>query len=159
MLNEFKAFIKKGNLVALSVAFITGVTFSAVVTAFTNIILSFVAAIFGGTTQFVDLTWCVGGTCPTPGTAGKHQVYTGTPIPVGEFLNAILTFVVIAFVLFLIVKAYNKFIVREEAATTKPCPFCRSEINKDANRCPNCTSELDRPATPAAPSPEPATSG
>jgi large conductance mechanosensitive channel len=153
MIKEFAAFIKKGNLVALSVAFIMGATFSAVVTAFTNIILSFVAAIFGGTTQFVDLTWCLGGTCAKPGSSGSgHQTYTGTPIPVGAFMNAVITFLVIAFVLFLIVKAYNRFILREEAATTKPCPFCKSEINKDAKRCPNCTSELDgaQPNPPAA---------
>ena len=157
MFQEFATFIKKGNLVALSVAFIMGATFSAVVTSFTNIILSFVAATFGGTTQFVDLTWCIGGTCASPGSASssRHQTFTGTPIPVGAFFNAMITFVVIAFVLFLVVKAYNKFILRQEAATTKPCPFCKSEINKDATRCPSCTSELQEPS-PNPPAPAPA---
>jgi large conductance mechanosensitive channel len=153
MLKEFREFIKKGNLVALAVAFIMGATFAAVVTAFTNIILSFVAAIFGGTTQFVDLTWCLGGTCAQPGSSssGRHETFTGTPIPVGAFVNAVITFVVVAFVLFLIVKAYNRFIAKEEKATTKPCPYCKSEIPKDATKCPNCTSELKEEAAPPSP--------
>jgi large conductance mechanosensitive channel len=142
MIKEFKAFISKGNLVTLAVAFILGATFAAVVTAFTNVILSLVSAIFGGTAPFSDWQWCIGGDC-----GPKHP--TGTPIPVGAFLNAVLSFVIVAFVLFLIVKAYNRFMLKEEAATTKPCPFCLTEIPIAATRCPSCTSEIP----PAGPQP------
>jgi large conductance mechanosensitive channel len=135
MIKEFKAFISKGNLVTLAVAFILGATFAAVVTAFTNVILSLVSAIFGGTAPFSDWQWCMGGEC-----GPKHP--TGTPIPVGAFLNAVISFVIVAFVLFLIVKAYNRFMLKEEAATTKPCPFCLTEIPIAATRCPSCTSEI-----------------
>ncbi|MEA2555750.1 MAG: large conductance mechanosensitive channel [Actinomycetota bacterium] len=142
MIKEFKAFISKGNLVTLAVAFILGATFAAVVTAFTNVILSLVSAIFGGTAPFSDWQWCIGGDC-----GPKHP--TGTPIPVGAFLNAVISFVIVAFVLFLIVKAYNRFMLKEEAATTKPCPFCLTEIPIAATRCPSCTSEIP----PAGPQP------
>ncbi|MEA2438435.1 MAG: large conductance mechanosensitive channel, partial [Thermoleophilaceae bacterium] len=119
----------------LAVAFILGATFAAVVTAFTNVILSLVSAIFGGTAPFSDWQWCIGGVC-----GPKHP--TGTPIPVGAFLNAVISFIIVAFVLFLIVKAYNRFTLKEEAATTNPCPFCFTEIPIAATRCPSCTSEL-----------------
>jgi len=141
MIKEFKAFISKGNLVTLAVAFILGATFAAVVTAFTNVVLSLVSAIFGGTAPFSDWRLCVGGTCGTNP--------TGTPIPVGAFLNAVITFIIVAFVLFLIVKAYNRFMLKEEAATTKPCPFCLTEVPIAATRCPSCTSEI--PVPPPAP--------
>ena len=145
MIKEFKAFISKGNLVTLSVAFILGATFAAVVTAFTSVVLSLVSAIFGGTAQFSDWQWCIGGTCGVPKP-------TGTPIPVGVFVNAVITFVVVAFVLFLIVKAYNRFMLKEEAATTTPCPFCLTEIPIAATRCPSCTSEIPAPPPPIPPS-------
>lgn len=145
MIKEFKAFISKGNLVTLSVAFILGATFAAMVTAFTGVILSLVSAVFGGTAPFTDWHWCIGGTC------GVKP--TGTRIPIGVFLNAVITFVIVAFVLFMIVKAYNRFMLKEEAATTKPCPFCLTEVPIAATRCPSCTSELTatEPPTPAAP--------
>lgn len=143
VIKEFKAFISKGNLVTLAVAFILGATFAAVVTAFTSVVLSLVSAIFGGTAPFSDWKWCIGGTC------GGTKL-TGTPIPVGAFLNAVITFIIVAFVLFMIVKAYNRFMLKEEAATTNPCPFCLTEIPLAATRCPSCTSEI--PPPPPAPS-------
>jgi large conductance mechanosensitive channel len=125
MLKEFRDFITRGNLVDLAVAFILGLAFAAVVSAFTNIVLSLISAIFGGATQFKRLTATV----------------NGTPIPVGAFVTALINFIIIAFVLFLIVKAYNR-LKRKEEATTRPCPFCKTEISKDATRCSACTSEI-----------------
>jgi large conductance mechanosensitive channel len=150
MIKEFKAFISKGNLVTLAVAFILGATFAAVVQAFTNVALSLVSAIFGGTSQFSDISWCIGGACD-----GKHP--TGTPVPVGAFLNAVITFVIVAFVLFLVVKTYNRFMLKEEAATTKPCPFCLTEIPLAATRCPSCTSQIPAAEPQPAPTPPSAT--
>jgi large conductance mechanosensitive channel len=131
MLKEFRDFITRGNLVELAVAFILGLAFAAVVTAFTNIILSLIAAIFGGATQFRRLT----------------ATLNGTPIPIGMFVTALIDFIIIAFVLFLIVKAYNRM-KRKQESNTRPCPFCKTDIPKDATRCSACTSEVA--ATPAA---------
>ncbi len=127
MLGEFKTFVMRGNLLELAVAFIMGVAFATVVTAFTNIILSFVAAIFGGSVSFNHLTFGV----------------NDTPIPYGAFLTAVVSFLIIAWVLFLLVRAYNRVNQpREESKNTKPCDYCQTEIPINAVRCPNCTSQL-----------------
>ena len=128
MLKEFKEFITKGNLVEIAVAFILALAFAGVVASFTNVIMSLVGAIFGGDASFDQLTVDV----------------NGTPIPYGAFLTTLVDFVIVAFILFLILKAYNR--LREQAeSSTRPCDFCKTDIPKDALRCPACTSEL-RPA-------------
>ena len=125
MLREFRDFVTRGNLVQIAVAFILAVAFGAVVLAFTDVILSFIAAIIGSEVSFDELTWTV----------------NGTPIPYGTFLTAVVNFVIIAWILFLIVKAYNRMQETPDP-TTKVCDFCRSEISLEATRCPNCTSQL-----------------
>ena len=126
MIKEFKAFVMRGNLVDLAVAFILGLAFAAVVTAFVNIVLGLIAYLFGSSTSFNDL--------------GVHKD-GHLVIPIGAFLSALITFLIIAFVLFLIVKAYNRM-RPATPTTTKACPFCASEISIAATRCPACTSEL-----------------
>jgi large conductance mechanosensitive channel len=127
MLGEFKTFVMRGNLLELAVAFIMGVAFATVVTAFANIILSFIAAIFGGSVSFNHLTFKV----------------NDTPIPYGAFLTAVMSFLIIAWVLFFLVRAYNRVNQpREESKNTKPCEYCQTEISINAVRCPNCTSQL-----------------
>ena len=127
MLGEFKTFVMRGNLLELAVAFIMGVAFATVVTAFANIILSFIAAIFGGSVSFNHLTFKV----------------NDTPIPYGAFLTAVMSFLIIAWVLFFLVRAYNRVNQpREESKNTKPCEYCQTDISINAVRCPNCTSQL-----------------
>jgi large conductance mechanosensitive channel len=125
MLKEFRDFITKGNLVEIAVALILALAFAAVVAAFTNVILSLVAAVFGGDVSFDNLTWKL----------------NGTPIPYGAFLTALVTFVIVAFILFLVVKAYNGY-RRSADPTTKVCRYCKTDIPIEATRCPHCTSEL-----------------
>jgi large conductance mechanosensitive channel len=127
MLAEFKKFVMRGNLLELAVAFILGVAFATVVTAFTNIVLSIIAAIFGADVSFDHLTFSL----------------NDTPIPYGAFLTAVVSFLIIAWVLFLLVQAYNRLNTpTEEARNTKPCEYCQTEIPMNAVRCPNCTSQL-----------------
>ena len=127
MLDEFKKFVTRGNLVDLAVAFIMGLAFAAVVTAFVNVTLSIVAAIFGSKVTFDRLTISL----------------NGTPIPYGALLTAIVSFLIVAWALFLLVKAYQRANPpKEEPTTTKPCDYCRTDIPIDAVRCPNCTSQL-----------------
>jgi large conductance mechanosensitive channel len=127
MLEEFRKFVTRGNLVDLAVAFIIGLAFAAVVTAFVNVILSIVAAIFGSNVTFDQLTFSL----------------NGTPIPYGALLTAIVSFLIVAWALFLLVKAYQRVNPqKEEPKTTKPCDYCRTDIPIDAVRCPNCTSQL-----------------
>jgi large conductance mechanosensitive channel len=105
MLKEFREFISKGNLVTIAVAFIIGVAFAAVVTAFTDVVLGFVSYVFGGEVSFDDLG------------VRRNGVIV---IPYGAFLTALVDFLIVAFVLFLVVKAYNRFQREEEAAPSEP---------------------------------------
>lgn len=130
MIKEFKAFIMRGNLIEIAVAFIMGVAFGAVVTSFTNVVLGAISYVAGGDVSFDAL--------------GVHK---GTSpdivIPYGSFITAIVNFLIVALVLFMVVKAYNRVAPKKEApATTQPCPFCRTDISLEATRCPNCTSQL-----------------
>ena len=102
MIKEFKEFIAKGSLVELAVAFIMGLAFAGVVTAFTNIVLGAIAYVFGSDEGFNDI--------------GVHKD-GALVIPIGAFLTALLNFIIIAIVLFLVVKAYNRFKRKEEAET------------------------------------------
>jgi large conductance mechanosensitive channel len=127
MLGEFKKFVMRGNLLELAVAFIIGVAFATVVTAFSNIILSLIAAIFGADVSFDHLTFTL----------------NDTPIPYGAFLTAVVSFLIVAWVLFLLVQAYNRLNgPTEEPKNTKQCDYCQTEIPVNAVRCPNCTSQL-----------------
>jgi large conductance mechanosensitive channel len=126
MLGEFKKFVLRGNLLELAVAFIMGVAFASVVTAFTNIIMSFIAAIFGADVSFNQLTFML----------------NDTPIPYGAFLTAVVSFLIVAWVLFLLVQAYNRLNPPTEELRSKPCDYCHTEIPIQAVRCPNCTSQL-----------------
>jgi large conductance mechanosensitive channel len=126
MIKEFKAFVLRGNLIELAVAFILGMAFATVVTAFTNLILGAISYVAGGDVSFDQI-----------GVREGDEIV----IPVGAFLTALVSFLIVAFVLFLIVKAYNR--TRPPTpVTTKACPFCASEINLVATRCPMCTAEL-----------------
>jgi|tagenome__1003787_1003787.scaffolds.fasta_scaffold20170183_2 large conductance mechanosensitive channel len=126
MLKEFKAFVMRGNLVEIAVAFIMGLAFAAVVTAFTDVVMGTISYVAGGDVSFDEL--------------GVHRG-RDLVIPLGAFVTALVNFLIVAFVLFLVVKAYNRT-RPDQPTTTKACPFCASAINITATRCPNCTSEL-----------------
>lgn len=132
MVQEFKAFVMRGNLLEIAVAFIMGVAFGTVVTSFTEVVLGLVAFIFGGEVSFDQLA-----------------VHRGTEavIPYGAFITAVVNFLIVAFILFLIVRAYNRMTHKaEETPTTRPCPYCLTQIPREATRCSACTSEV-APAT------------
>jgi large conductance mechanosensitive channel len=111
LITEFRKFIMKGNLIELAVAFILALFFTAVVTTFTNgIVLAFVAAIFGEQ-NFDDIVWTI----------------NDSDILIGQFLNAVINFVLVGFVLFLIIKAYDAAKARFIASGEEPEPLTRSE--------------------------------
>ncbi len=136
-IGEFKKFILRGNVMDMAVGVIVGGAFTAIVTSLNQDILTPILGIFGGT-DFSNLSVKLG---------------SGEEAPVlmyGNFITAVINFLITAFVIFCMVKAINalneKFMKKEEEApaepTTKKCPFCKSEIAIDATRCPHCTSEL-----------------
>lgn len=139
-IEEFKKFIMRGNVMDMAVGVIVGGAFTSIVTSLNQDILTPVLGIFGGT-DFSNL---------------KVTLGSGENAPVlcyGNFITAVINFLITAFVIFVLVKAINKIgdklIRKEEEAppepTTKICPYCRSEIAKEATRCPHCTSNLELP--------------
>ena len=130
---EFKEFIAKGNVLDLAVGVIIGSAFSAIVTALTDNIIN-------------PLINCIGGA----EIQGKIHLVGDNYIDYGAFISAIINFIIMAFIIFCIVKAVNKAMTigkkkEEEIAeepTTKTCPFCKSEIPVDAVKCCHCTSDI-----------------
>ncbi|GER78129.1 MAG: large conductance mechanosensitive channel protein MscL [Anaerolineales bacterium] len=128
MLKEFKEFIMRGNVLDLAVAVIIGGAFGKIVASLVNdVIMPFIGILMGGI-SFTSL---------------EAKVGTAV-IQYGVFIQSIVDFLLVAFVVFLIVKAANSLRKPAPAAepTTKECPRCFSTIHLKATRCPNCTSEL-----------------
>jgi large conductance mechanosensitive channel len=124
MLREFREFALKGNLLELAVAFVLGVAFAAVVTSLVDdVIMSLVAAVFGKP-DFSDLTFTIG----------------DGVVRYGSFLTALVTFLIIAWVLFLIVKAAQA--AMPPKVTQRDCPHCLSSIPMGADTCAFCTKDV-----------------
>lgn len=139
---EFKAFIVKGNLVQIAVAFIMGVAFGAVVSSFVNDLIMPIIGKLVGNVDFANLYVNLSG--QTYESAAAARAAGAAAIYYGAFINAVVNFLIIAAVVFLIVKAYGRLEKPKvaPAPTTKECPFCKTQIPLGATRCPNCTSEL-----------------
>lgn len=131
---EFKKFISKGNVMDMAVGIIIGGAFTSIVSSLVNDIINPVLGLFGGM-NFDQLAWNI---------TGDVTLYYG------KFITAVVNFLIMAFIVFILVKAINtaasKFQKKEEAKdpTTKKCPYCKSEIALEATRCPHCTSELEQ---------------
>ena len=132
---EFKEFILRGNVLDLSVAVIIGGAFQAIVKSLTDNIISPIIGIFTKM-NFDQLVLKI--------------PKTDVVIQYGAFITAVINFLIMAFVIFLLVKAINKVMSigkkKEEvveAVTTKKCGYCKSEIDIEATRCPHCTSKLE----------------
>lgn len=135
---EFKKFIMRGNVMDMAVGVIVGGAFTAIVTSLNQDILAPLLGIFGGT-DFSNLYVVLG-----KGDAAPILYY-------GNFITAVINFLITAFVIFLLLKGINalssKFSHEEKPApTTKKCPYCKSDIPLDATRCPHCTSQLEEAA-------------
>ena len=142
MLKEFKAFIMKGNVLDLAVAVIIGAAFGAIVTSAVNDIVMPPIGLVLGHVDFKELFLSLNGTAyPTLADAKKAAAPV---IAYGQFLNTVINFLIIASVIFLVVRVANKMQKPAPAAapTTKDCPFCVSAIPIPAKRCPHCTSQL-----------------
>ena len=129
LLADFKKFLMRGNLVELAVAFVVGVAFAALLKAFIADLITPIIALIFGKPNFENLSFTIN---------SSHFFY-------GDFINALITFVVTAFVIFLfVVKPYNALMDRraQEDPETKECPECTSVIPVKARRCPECTAVL-----------------
>lgn len=143
MLKDFRAFIDKGNLVQLAVAFILGLAFATVVNSLVNDIIMPVVGLGVGGADFANLFVVIkdGDPAGSYATLQAAQDAGAITINYGVFVNALITFLIVALVLFFVVKAYTKASGPKEAST-KDCPYCAVAIPLAARRCPQCTSEL-----------------
>jgi len=143
MWKEFKDFIMRGNVLDLAVGIIIGVAFGSVVTSLVNDIIMPPIGLLLGKINFTDLF--INLTPDKVATSLKAAKDLGAAtINYGVFINTLINFVIVALVIFLVVKAFNhmKKPAPKAAATTKDCPYCATAIPIKAKRCPNCTSEL-----------------
>ncbi len=144
MLEEFKKFVMRGNVIDLAVGVIIGGAFGAIVSSLVNDILMPVIGLVLGKVSFVDLLVALDGKTYASLKAARDA--GGAVLAYGNFIQNIINFLIIAFVIFLIVRTVNRMAAKPAPApaapTTKDCPYCASAIPLKATRCPNCTSQL-----------------
>ena len=151
-LNDFKAFAFKGNMMDLAIGMIIGAAFTALVNSVVSNLFMPIISLFTGGIDFSNLY--------LPLSAGSKDAFmagadintaraAGSVLPYGTFITDLIQFLILAFVVFLMVRALAKMMKNakeEEAAeapTTKECQFCKTEIHIDAVKCPNCTADLN----------------
>lgn len=143
MLKEFKKFALKGNMIDLAVGVIIGGAFNGLISSLVNYIIMPLLGIFTGKLDFSN--WFIA-------LDGKHYMTLAEAeaagvalVKYGSFLSELLNFLIMAFVVFIVVKQLNKLHKEEpKPVTTKKCPHCLSDIPKDATKCAFCASELEK---------------
>jgi large conductance mechanosensitive channel len=146
---DFKKFVMRGNVIDLAVGIIIGGAFGKIVASFVNEVLMPLVGMLLGKVDFKNLFIALDGN--KYATLAEAQAAGAATVNYGSFIGTIIDFLIIAFVVFLLIRAINK--ARENAdkkkaaepapaPTTKECPHCFTQIDIRAKRCPNCTSEL-----------------
>lgn len=132
---EFKKFIARGNVMDMAVGVIIGGAFTAIVTSLVDDVMMPLLSLITGGLDFSSL--CI--------VLGEGEM--AATLNYGSFIAAVINFLLIAFVIFLLIKGLNKLSRKKEAepvpAVTKICPYCREAIQIEASRCPHCTSKLE----------------
>lgn len=144
MWKEFKTFVMRGNVLDLAIGVIIGGAFGKIVTSFVNDVLMPPIGLLLGKVNFADLFIDLSG--EGYASLATAQEAGAATINYGVFFNTILDFIIVAFVIFLVVRQVNKLQKPKPAAapTTKACPYCFTDIPIKATRCPHCTSALER---------------
>lgn len=137
MLKEFKEFAMRGNVVDMAVGIIIGAAFGKIVSSLVNDVIMPPIGMLLGNVDFSQLAITL---------KAKTETAEAVTLNYGVFINTILSFVIVAFAIFILIKQINRFKRTEEAPaaepTTKECPKCFTAIPIKATRCPNCTSDL-----------------
>lgn len=145
MLKEFKEFIVRGNVVDMAVGIIIGAAFGKIVTSFVNDILMPPIGLLLGRADFANLFINLSG--QPYATLEEAKAAGAATINYGMFINTVLDFIIVGFVIFLFIRQINRMKREEEAPpampTNKECPYCLSTVPIKATRCPHCTSELE----------------
>lgn len=148
MLKEFREFVMRGNVVDLAIGVVIGGAFGKIVTSFVNDILMPPLGLLLGQVSFTDLYVVLKGSVPAGTPLAEAKALAGVITwNYGAFISSIVDFLIVAFAIFMMIRAINKLqkpapAPAPAAPTTKPCPHCATEIPLAAKRCPNCTSQL-----------------
>ena len=147
--SEFKTFIMRGNVIDLAVGVIIGAAFQAIIKSLVDDLVMPVISLATNGVDFANMFVSLDGN--EYETLAAAQEAGAAVFAYGNFINAVLNFLIMAFVIFVLVRTINKLRERavkkeevaEAAPTTKKCPFCKSEIDIEATKCPNCTSDVE----------------
>lgn len=142
MWNEFRQFIARGNVMDLAVAVVIGAAFGKIVTSLVDGIIMPPIGLVLGKVDFASLFYVLDAAKGTPISIAEAKAKAIPVIAYGQFLNDVTNFLIIALVIFLLVKQVNRMKSRPAEPTTKDCPYCLSTIPLKATRCGHCTSEL-----------------
>ena len=148
MLKEFKEFAMRGNVVDMAVGIIIGAAFGTIVKSLVSDIIMPPIGLLLGNVDFANLFVVLkqGATAGPYASLADAQAAGAVSINYGAFINTVISFLIVAFAVFLVIRGINKMKrEKEEPAaepTTKTCPFCQSSVPIKATRCPFCTSEL-----------------
>ena len=144
MLKEFKAFAMRGNVLDMAIGIVIGVAFGKIVTSFVNDVVMPPIGLLLGKVDFSNLFIDLSG--KSYATLAEAKAAGAATIKYGLFLNTVVDFVIVAFVIFLLIQQINRMKRQPEAApaapTTKECPYCLSSIAIKATRCSHCTSDV-----------------
>jgi large conductance mechanosensitive channel len=150
MLKEFREFAVKGNVVDMAVGIIIGAAFTSIVRSLVDDVIMPPIGLLLGDVDFANLFVLLSPGADDPGpyaTVAEAQAAGAVTINYGMFINNVVSFVIVAFVVFLLVRRINRLRREEQVApqapTERPCPFCFTTIPVRASRCPNCTSPLE----------------
>ncbi len=140
MLKEFKEFLARGNVIDLAVAVIIGVAFGKIVTSLVDGIIMPPIGLLLGKVEFSSLFLVLDTAKGVPASLAEAKTKGIPVLAYGAFINEIINFLIIAFVIFLLVKIVNR--IRAKDVTTKDCPYCLTAIPLAATRCSGCCGEL-----------------
>ncbi len=140
MLKEFRSFVLRGNVVDMAVGVIIGGAFGKIITSFVNDILMPPIGLLLGKVDFANLFVDLSGQGYTSLEDAKAKGVA--TLNYGLFLNTVIDFVIVALVIFFVIRIINRLHKPAPAAETKSCPYCATEIPLKASRCPHCTSQL-----------------
>jgi large conductance mechanosensitive channel len=140
MLKDFKAFVMRGNVLDLAVAVVIGAAFGKIVTSFVDDILMPPLGLLLGPVDFRERFIDLSG--QHPATLAQAEAAGAAVLRYGVFINAIVSFLIVAFAIFLVLRAVRRFLPTPPAPDARDCPYCLSPVPLKARRCRHCTSEL-----------------
>jgi large conductance mechanosensitive channel len=152
MMKEFREFIARGNVMDLAVGVIIGAAFGKIVTTLVEGVLMPPLGLLIGRVDFSSLFQVLDASKGVPASLAEAKAQGIPVIAYGQFINDVISFMIVAFAVFLLVKQVNRIKSAFDkpasgAPTTKECPYCVSTISLRARRCPNCTADLAAAAT------------